>query len=228
VLLVIGALLVFGVIMYLNSRDRYVAVPTPEATSTVTTLAPTSASSRGQISLSALMAQNTPQECTYVVEEGGVESTGTVYLGAGAVRVDTATRGADGVLRAASMHYDGTSYYVWGDGMEGGVQVSAANMADMAATPGASTPPLDVERELVYDCTPNTPPASLLTPPSEVTFTNLDEVLQGLPGVPENAADTTPEESGEAGAGAPVDPRCAACEQAGAGRVQCLAALGCE
>jgi hypothetical protein len=123
---------------------------------------------------------------------------------------------------------DGTYYYMWGNQMEQGIQMPVAEVSTQGGTPGGQAPAVDPNQKMAYDCTPNTPPSALFTPPSDISFMNMGQMMKNIPGTAPDIEASAEQGVTEEGTFAPSASQCAVCDQAGAGRDQCRDALGCK
>jgi hypothetical protein len=218
--------LVFGLLVFLNQRPAEVATPTTETLPTTTTQDANPVTSKGPSTLTALLAQNIPQECTFSMGSNGTENFGTVYLANGKMRVDAQVRINGGPLEHSYMLNDGTDIYVWGDKMPQGVKMSVSSAQAQPPTGGSPTPAsvVDPNQEVAYDCLPNVPTGDMFMAPSTVTFTDLSAMMQGS--VSATGAATNPA-AGGGDATSLKASQCAACSQAGDGADACRQALNC-
>jgi hypothetical protein len=215
-----GALIVLALValLLLNSNRASAPIPTPEEE--VVRIATTTPEVKGPTTLSALIAQNVAQECTFTTASEGTETFGTVYVANGMMRTDIQTRTAQGPLQKSSMIHDGAFLYVWGDQMEQGIKMAVPDTTTSTDTAPTNTPqtPIDLNQEVTYDCAPSSPSSSVFVVPTTIMFVDMQSMLQGVP-----EAKKATEDSLDLTADA-----CAACEQLPKEQqLQCRQALKC-
>jgi len=203
---VIGAIIVVGGGWYAWSSMG-------GGTSGTTTTQEVAASSA--MTLTSLMSSGVAQKCTFNDTSSTSQSSGTVYVGGGKVRGDF-TAVSEGKTVQAHMISDGTTSYTWIDGMSTGFKMAMTAQTGSASS-GQSSQGIDANKQLDYQCTQWAPDATEFQLPASVTFTDMSAMMTG----------------GSAGAAAGASTgasaaNCAMCDQAGAGRAQCRAAMGCQ
>jgi hypothetical protein len=140
-------------------------------------------------SIKALMALGIPQQCSFSVRNsdasGESVSNGTVYVSGGKMRADTETRMNTGGMETNMMSHmfsDGEYYYLWSDADRArGIKTKIAEGIP-AAEEGAQAqnPPINPEVAMDYRCTAGISDASKLEIPKDVTFTDMNEMMEGM------------------------------------------------
>jgi len=190
-------------------------------------------------SLRGLLGMSGAQKCTVASSVATAESTGVVYIAGGKVRGDFVSAVAVGETQVTShMITDGKISHVWMDGMPQGYTMSAEMTdADSAGAQNDRAPEtVSLDQEASYKCESWSVDATQFELPKDIEFVDMAEMMKGIPmmgasggGVPamdDGAVPTIPSTSG--GMGDMKAMQCAACEQAGESRAECLAALGCN
>ena len=144
------------------------------------------------------------QKCEVTFSNDKTTSKGTLYFGNGKMRADFNST-VEGKAMTSHMINDGTSIYTWIDGQNLAVKMS------VKATEGSTTEKqqqsLDPNAKYNYDCSSWAADDFILTPPAALKFMDLSTP-------PSNESGNT--------------ASCTACNNAGSGKAQCLAALHCK
>lgn len=164
-------------------------------------------------SLKALMASNTPQECTFQNTTDSSTSEGKIYLANGMMRGDFTAVSSGQTFTSHMITKDGT-VYTWIDNMTTGFKISADENAQVK-TDDSQKKGFDINQELNYNCKPWSADNSTFEVPANVTFTDMNAMMPQRM----NNTDGTPNTQAD----------CSACDQipAGPSRVQCKTTLGC-
>ncbi|RJR15044.1 hypothetical protein C4579_03180 [Candidatus Microgenomates bacterium] len=165
------------------------------------------------------------QRCTFSDDMG---NSGVVYGSSGSVRGDFQGTTANNSIQT-HMISDGNMMYLWFDGESSGFKGSLADIESMNAQTQGSTKSqksVDLDKQVDYDCQGWTVDNSLFVPPSNVTFTDYSQMMQGMPGaMMEGESGAAMEAEGSTDVKA---MQCAACESLpGDAQTQCKQALGC-
>jgi hypothetical protein len=207
----------------------------------VATAAPSSMEEKG-MSLKDLLEKTAPTRCTVTSSNDRVRSDGVVYIAGGKMRSDftsTVTSGpGTGQVMVAHMIIDADMSYMWGDNpeMKMGIKMARKEMMDVAPEKGMNAPAnqaaLDMNEKSDYSCEGWTLDASRFVPPSDIQFADMSDMKGMMPAsptsVPSGASARTPQGSATGITDEQKAAMCGACDQAGAGRDQCRAALGCK
>lgn len=164
-------------------------------------------------SLKALMAANTPQECTFQNSTDSSTSEGKIYLSSGMMRGDF-TSTSSGQTFVSHMITKDDAVYTWIDNMTTGFKTSIDADAQ-AKTDDSQKQGVDINQELNYNCKPWSADTSTFELPANITFNDLGAMMKPKLDTSANTADK--------------NTQCAACDQvpAGPSRDQCKTALGC-
>jgi hypothetical protein len=173
----------------------------------------------GQTSLKNLMMARSSQKCTVNYTMANGQSQGTIYLASGKMRGDFSTQ-VNGKTESTHMINDGQSIYTWIDGMSNGFKMSAQmNMSATSTKPSDHQNSIDPNANYQYNCSAWSADSGEFSQPSSVTFSSMDQIQTPMVQVKSTqTGGTAPSKSAE----------CAACNSAGPGKAQCLAALGCN
>lgn len=138
----------------------------------------------GTAALATLLERGGSFICTFRSEENGVVSEGDFYSDSERFRVSAMTN-VDGEMVASDMINNGATTYIWSDTPDGRVGFMMANetMDGMAGGdapyPGESSQ-FDVNETVDYECEGWLVNESFFTPPSDVEFTDMEQMMQGM------------------------------------------------
>ena len=120
------------------------------------------------------MGQNL--RCTYTSQMSNGSTEGTVYVSGQNVRADFTVKGSDGKTAQTSMIRNGDTSYIWGASMLGkGIKMTVA--LDKITGSKQASQYVDPNQKVDYNCTPWNVDSTLLTPPSNITFTDMTNLL---------------------------------------------------
>ncbi len=165
-------------------------------------------------SLKALMASNTPQECTFQSSTDSSRSEGKVYLSNGMMRGDFTAVSSGQTFTSHMITKDGT-VYTWIDNMNTGFKASVDASAQ-ADTDNSKNQNVDINAEHDFNCNAWSANSNMFVLPVNITFTDINAMIPQRM----NNADGTPNTQAD----------CSACDQIpdGPSREQCKTALGCK
>lgn len=180
------------------------------------------------MSIKELMTTGKTQKCEVQFANDKVSTKGTVYIGGGKMRTDVSITGTDGKMINSHMLNDGHYIYTWMDGQVAAMKISLETMTKMQnqqVPSGQTAPqkPVDEDAKYNYNCSGWNAEDIILTPPSNLKFTDQSEMMMNVQ-KGKMSGDTNQNNS----ANSLKAQQCAACEQAGDNRAQCLAALNCN
>lgn len=168
-----------------------------------------------------LLSSGRTLTCTFSSEDEAGETSGTVYVAGERVRGTFEVATNTGEAFTSEMIRDGDYAYIWSSEQTQGTKMKLEEYEGDAMEADVDTPssdqPFDFDNEAVdYQCRPWVANNSMFTPPSDIEFVDLSMQMQEL-------QDSVMESMQELG----LD--CSQCDAvpAGAGRDQCLQALGC-
>jgi hypothetical protein len=182
-------------------------------------------------SLKALMASGSAQKCEVNFSNNNVSSQGTIYVAGGKMRGDFSAQN-DGKTESTHMINDGTNVYTWVDGMSMAMKMSVSAMQNMQAqaspsgTPAPQQHSIDPNANYQYNCSPWSEDSSTFTPPTNINFTDDSQMMMNMNPASANGAPASDGVSASASASMKAQ-ECAACNNAGAAKAQCLASLHC-
>jgi hypothetical protein len=180
-----------------------------------------------QTSLKALMMAGVAQKCTVNYSNKNSQSQGTIYLASGKMRGDFTGTNA-GKTETSHMINDGTTVYTWVDGMAMAMKMSVSAMQAMQSTStaqSAQNQSVDPNANYQYNCSPWSVDSSLFAAPANINFTDESQMLMNMhSGAPASGASAGASANSSASIKA---QECAACNNAGASKAQCLAAMHC-
>jgi hypothetical protein len=176
--------------------------------------------------IESLLSMAGSQKCTFQAEAAGVKTSGTIYLHQGAMRADTKVF-VNNIDTEAHTILTGNTAYMWGSAMPQGVKMNIAKFKEQSVKQPKESQSFDMTKEMNYSCSGWSYDASYFTVPSNVTFMDINQMMQGKMGgsVPNGTAASM-------NTGANVNTAntgCDACNQVPEGaRAQCKAALNCK
>ena len=175
----------------------------------------TEAGQQGESSFKDFLASGKSQKCEVSFKSADTTSSGTMYVASGKMRGDFSATVQEKSVQSHMIVKDQTVYsWVEGLGMSAGFKTSL-NTSDANKAQSRS---VDVNQKVSYTCQSWTEDDSMFTLPQGVNFNETSAIT------PNGAAGNS---SGQA-SGSMKAQQCAACNNAGASKAQCLAALGCQ
>lgn len=203
-------------------------------------LGTTQTGEKSRSSLKDLLTKASPTKCTVSSINDNSETSGVVYIANGNMRGDftTTMKGtpAEGKVVVAHMIIDKDASYMWSDDptMKMGIKMAKKDMLDTQASAGTPSKQasIDVNQQSDYDCSSWSADNSVFVPPTTIEFQDMAQMMKSIPQAPSGDAGASIPKGG-VGAQTGMTPAqmaevCGACDQAGAGRDQCRAALGCK
>lgn len=172
------------------------------------------AGAKGQGSFKDLIAMGRPLKCESNFTSEGNTSTGTMYVAGGKMRGDFSSQIAGKETQMHMLVKDQTSY-TWIEGAGATMGFKMAITQNNPAQSGKTAKSVNVDQQVSYNCQSWAEDDNQFVVPSGITFQDQSQMMQNL-------APKSPAGSGQNSAA------CAACDQAGSGKAQCLAALGCK
>jgi len=167
-----------------------------------------------QTTIKDLMASGSPQKCSVSYTVNDTQNQGTVYVAGGKSRLDFSFQ-VNGNVKSSSMINDGQFTYAWIDGMSVGYKMAIQKDATSTNAFGGdkSIQSIDPNLKYQFSCSGWTVDSSKFVPPSSVSFGSFGGIARPQSGTP-----------GDGG----KSKSCSACDYAGSGKAQCLAALKCN
>lgn len=129
-------------------------------------------------SLIDLVTSGKTTQCTFDVTADSGNSKGTIFITGEKMRGDFETTTQDGKTSQMYMIRDGNMYYMWGGELPGGIKMTF-NVDDLKTNTQANQY-VDLNTKSDYRCSDWTTDASKFTPPSNVKFTDLSSMMEGL------------------------------------------------
>ena len=217
--IILAILIIAGLVWYFNSKkggDEYAVKSTSSGDQTQP-----AASGNQPMSLKDLMAGGGAKKCTFTFSQNAnTQSQGTVYVAGGKMSGDFSVT-VNGKQQMSHMINDGTTVYTWVDGMGSGFKMAASASENQQTPPAGqnSTQSVDPNSKYDYNCSNWSVDNNEFTPPSSVTFTDFSAMMK------QNTSSSagTGASAGASGSAS----QCAACNNAGSAKAQCLAALHC-
>ena len=120
-------------------------------------------------SLKDLLTSASAQKCTFVSNESGTTSEGTVYVSGGKVRTDSKIT-TSGKTTTTSIFTDGKTLYMWGDQLgTQGIKITIEASETATPAPGATTA-TDLSKPMNFNCSAWVVDSAMFELPSGVTF----------------------------------------------------------
>lgn len=208
-----GVILLGAVGVFLYSRNK----PAAQPSSTTSATEQTKTESTMSNSLTDLLQSGKTQKCTfsYSDENGGTE--GTAYINNQNMRADLSITTADKKVSQMSMIRKDDDSYVWGGGFPSGTGLKMTLSAEEFTSNEESKKYFDTSKKADYDCSGWTADLSVFTPPSNVKFSDLSQMMQ-------NVMKTTTAPTGTA----QPTSQCGICNSlTNEAKTACLQQLGC-
>lgn len=132
--------------------------------------------------LLGLLSSGKTQQCTFDSSDpasGGIN--GTVYLSGNKMRGDfkIATEGSQ--VNQISMIRNGDDNYIWGEGFPGGTGIKMTLSMDEYTSDAESKKYFDPTQKVEYKCDSWVVDSSVFTPPSNVKFSDISEMMKVTP-----------------------------------------------
>jgi hypothetical protein len=176
-----------------------------------------------QMSMKDIMMSGKSQKCEVDTSTASVKSQGTIYFSNGKMRGDF-TSTVNGKTETSHMINDGAEVYTWVDGMAMAVKMAANAFEDNKPTATSqSHQAVDPNAKYEYHCSAWAVDSSMFSPPKNMNFTDMSAMMKSTGSM--NMVMPPASAGVKAGGSASA---CLACNNAGSGKAQCLAALGCK
>ncbi len=131
-------------------------------------------------SLSELLEKGDPQKCTYSGSNEGYEYSGTAYFSSEKQLRNDYKSERDNESRDGSMIISDGSQYFWNNDDKKGFK-TAVLADDTQQTDSQSSDSVDTKAKFSFECEQWTIDNSKFTPPSDVTFQDLTQIMQNIP-----------------------------------------------
>jgi hypothetical protein len=171
-------------LLVLGGCGKVATTPTAEVNSP--TAVPTQIMT-AKTALKDLLAGGKVEKCTWSAVENGNGVSGTLYVSGKEFRQETVT--TDAKTQAKSQNYslsDGTTIYTWGGMMGGrGIKISMASLENMVTgTPSGSPSQVNsvLNQQYQYQCEPWTADDSQFVPPTNITFSDMSQLIKNMQG----------------------------------------------
>jgi len=170
---------------------------------------------QGQSSFKDLIAMGKPQKCSAWFTAKDVTSTGTIYLASQQMRGDF-TAQVQGKTMQTHMIVKNQTVYTWVEGMGTTIGFQTSLHTSSSTSNTTQSRSVDVNQKVSYNCEAWTEDDSVFALPAGVTFTSTAAITpNGAAGKSESSATSS------------KSSQCSTCDNAGAGKAQCLAVLHC-
>lgn len=164
-----------GVFLYSQNKP---ASNQPSSTTTVGNEEKTT-SAMGS-SLTELLQAGKTQECTFSYSDENGGTKGTVYINNQNMRGDLEITTADKKVSQMNMIRKGDDNYIWGGGFPSGTGLKMTLSADEFTSNEDSKKYFDASKKTNYDCGGWTVDSTVFVPPSNVKFSDLSGMMQGV------------------------------------------------
>ena len=129
-------------------------------------------------SLIDLVTSGKTTQCTFDVEAETGSTKGTIYIAGEKMRGDSETTTENGKTSQMFMIRVNDMYYMWGGELPGGIKMTF-NVDKLKSNTQANQY-VDLNAKTDYSCSDWTADASKFTPPSNVKFTDLSSMMEGV------------------------------------------------
>lgn len=148
---------------------------TAKVTSAPTT-SPTSANPANNTTLAGLLALGQNLRCSFNVKATSGESTqGTFYVSNGNMRGDFVMKNTAGKENQMSMIRNGNENFIWGPALPTAIKMNLS--LDKLAANAQTSQFGNVNQKTNYNCVPWSVDASLFTPPANIKFTDIGQMM---------------------------------------------------
>lgn len=178
-LIVISSFFLSGCQLAKNTTVNNLPTPTPTPEIKTTTAA---------TSLKDLLAGGKAEKCTWVAEDNGNKSSGTLYISGKKFKQEVNI--TDSETQTVSQFYslsDGAFLYTWGSAMgTQGFKISLEEMETVAQSASVTDVPsqtqttVDLNKQYQYQCQPWTANETDFSLPTGVAFTDMSEQMKQL------------------------------------------------
>lgn len=131
-------------------------------------------------SLSALLEKGDPQKCTYSGTNEGYEYSGTAYFSSEKQMRNDYKSEREGKSRDGSMIISDDTQYFWNNDDKKGFK-TAVKADDQQQSNSETGKNVDTKAKFSFQCEDWTVDESKFTPPSDVTFQDLTQIMQNIP-----------------------------------------------
>jgi len=122
-------------------------------------------------SLQAAMDSGMGMRCTFAYEDG----TGVALVKGGKYSTTVKAEG-----QVAHSITDGTNMYVWVEGQDGGIMITAAEIKEAGVKAESQYGIFDQDKKIAFACLPHVVSGSSFQPPSDIKFITLTEMMEEL------------------------------------------------
>lgn len=204
-----------GVFLYSQNKS-----PQPQPNSTTTATDQENKKSSMSDSLTSLLKSGKTQKCTFSSQDiGGGNTQGTAYLTTDKMRTDLTITSSD----KTSMVYvirNGDDNYIWGSEFPNSTGLKMTLSIDEYESNSDSREYFDPTKKLDYDCSGWTVDSSVFVPPSNIKFSDLSSMMQGMMKSETKPTGAAPSSSAS---------NCSVCNSlTGSAKTSCLAQLNCQ
>ena len=199
--------------VFLYSRNKP-AQPQPNSTTVQTSQENTQSSMSG--SLASLLKSGKTQQCTFSYSDSNGNTRGTAYIASDKMRTDL-TIISNGKQSNVYVIRNGDDNYIWGSEFPDNAGLKMKLSIEEYENNTDSRKYFDPTKKVDYDCSGWTLDSSVFTPPSNVKFSDLSQMIQSMMGTTKTPT----------GAVQPTS-QCSVCNSlTGDAKTACLQQLGC-
>lgn len=215
----VGILILFGGVgAFLYSKNKPADTTSNTTVSTKTT---DDSSDNLQGTIKDILSSGETSKCTFSTSSPTTETAGTVYVAGNKARGNFVTT-AEGVNTNSHLLRDGDTFYVWGDGIPTGMKMTMSIDQMTSAIENDDTySSIDPNMNVEYKCDSWTEDPAVFTPPTNIKFTSIDNLMQI--GASKTPTGTRTNPSGS------VSNECAICNSlSGQAKTACLQQFSCN
>ena len=190
---VIAVVVILLILLGLGGYFMFGKSKTPEKTTQTSQTPAKSAQPATNTTLAGLIAMGQNLRCTFSTNgASGASTKGTFYVSKGNVKGDITMKTPDGKESQMSIIRMGDTNYIWGSALPTGIKMTLA--IDKLTSGAQASQYANVNQKTDYNCIPWNVDASLFTPPANVKFTDMTNLMPKSPVV--TGAQTTPSGKG--------------------------------
>ncbi|HSX18595.1 MAG TPA: hypothetical protein VLE91_00510 [Candidatus Saccharimonadales bacterium] len=142
---------------------------------------PQSQASMTSASLKDIFTSGKNTTCKFSYPDNSM--SGTVYVSGGKVRNEFTTN-TNGKVTDGTVIYDGTYAYYWSSSSPQAMKFKISNIEDLQKQAQSNAQAMDMSKQANFDCSSWSVDNSKFVPPTNVTFTDLSEMMQKATGSP--------------------------------------------
>ena len=177
-------LLAIGGFMFLGKSSK--SQPSQKVAVQQTTTKP---SSIVQGTIKSILGMGKTQQCA--ITYPNTQTTGTVYIADKKLSGDFTVKTTGGKETVSHVISDGTYMYIWSSAMANGIKMKIPDVTKNAPTGTVQNQNFDINQKVSLNCSPWIADNSKFTPPLNINFTDMSNLLPQTSAQPSQAAGTS-------------------------------------